>query len=187
MQRLHLFTALLLLFSLPCTADNASHPLGDPAVERPTLHSLGVHWIISGDDNQNAAIAFDYCKAGERDWHPTLPLFRVERNADVMAKFGTKLPVPKGAWLFAASAVLLSPDTPYELRLALTDPDSPGERIERILAVRTRAEPTLPPNVNWKAVPPADLVASQSTAKPGDHFLLAPGNYEGTFTITNSG
>ena len=187
MQRQHLITALLLVISLQCRADNASKPLGEPVLERPTLHSLGVHWLIAGDDNQNATITFDYRKAGEPTWHPTLPLFRVERNADVMPKFGTKLPVPKGAWLFAASAVLLTPDTPYELRLTLTDPDNPGQRIEKILPARTRAEPTLPPNATWKPVTSATLAAAQSSAKPGDHFLFSPGTYEGTFTVTNSG
>ena len=45
------------------TASNLSRPLGEPRLERPTLRSLGVYWIIRGDDNQNGFIALEYRKA----------------------------------------------------------------------------------------------------------------------------
>ena len=34
----------------------------------PTLRSLGVYWIIQGDDNQNAFIGLEYRKAGSSPW-----------------------------------------------------------------------------------------------------------------------
>ena len=46
------------------TAADPSKPLGEPRLECPTLHSLGVYWIIQGDDNQNGFIALEYRKAG---------------------------------------------------------------------------------------------------------------------------
>ena len=45
-------------------AANAAKPLGDPHQDRPTLHSLGIYWIVRGDDNQNASVRLDYRKDG---------------------------------------------------------------------------------------------------------------------------
>jgi hypothetical protein len=56
--------------SLPgseCLGANRARPVGDPQSERPTLHCLGVYWIISGDDNRNAVVRLE---------------FRVERDFD---------------------------------------------------------------------------------------------------------
>lgn len=69
------------------TASELSRPLGDPLLERPTLRSLGVYWIIQGGDYQYAFIALEYRKLGSTPWRTGARLFRVERRAHLM-EFG---------------------------------------------------------------------------------------------------
>src|SRR5262245_17870121 len=119
-----LFLALLAGLTDASLARGADgvQPLGDPQLERPRLHSLGVYWIVQGDDNQNASVRLEYRKAGSSNWRQGAPLVRVERRAHLMEKNGSQLQVPDDGWLFAGSVLLLEPDTAYELQLALTDP-----------------------------------------------------------------
>jgi hypothetical protein len=186
------------ILALPVAAENASKPLGEPVLDPPTLHCLGVYWIIGGDDNKNARIDVEYRKQGDADWKKGQPLFRVEKGAHKIEKRGSKLDVPDTAWLFAGSVFILTPDSPYELKLRLNDSD--GGSIERILAARTMAEPMLAPGgpvyhvapgggggKGTAAEPYLGLDAAQAAAKPGDCFLLHAGVYEGTFTIKKSG
>ena len=70
-MRLPLLCALkfaVLAGRMTTTASDLSRPLGNPQLERPTLRSLGVYWIIQGDDNQNAFIGLEYRKAGSSPW-----------------------------------------------------------------------------------------------------------------------
>jgi len=192
---------LFLVLALCCTAalaENASKPLGEPALDPSTMHSLGVYWIISGDDNANAAIEADVRKKGAAEWSKIMPLVRVEKGAHKTEKYGSKVNVPDAAWLFAGSALLLAPDTSYEIRLKLNDAD--GGNAEKILEAKTIAEPLLPAGMTEVHVVPgggggtgtaADpykgLNAAQDSAKPGDLFLLHAGTYAGTFMIKKSG
>lgn len=183
---------------------DASVPLGDPVLEPPTLRSLGVYWIIQGDDNQNARVEFDYRKTGTAEWRQGPPLFRVERrNKPYLDEGGkpkepSKVQVPLDGWLFAGSLLLLDPDTAYELRLKLIDPDGGGT--ERLLQARTIGEPLAASDAPIRHVIPGDgggsgtradpfkgLASAQKAARPGDVFLLHAGSYEGTFTIDKSG
>ena len=52
---------------------NRARVLGDPQLERPTLHSLGVYWIVGGDDNRNASVHLEYRKAGTSSWRAGAP------------------------------------------------------------------------------------------------------------------
>src|SRR5690242_18523397 len=98
---------------------DASVPIGEAVMERPTLRCLGAYWIIRGDDNRNASIAVDYRKAGEEQWRKAMPLFRVEKGAHLTEQYGSALNVPADGWLFAGSIVMLEADTAYEIRLSL--------------------------------------------------------------------
>jgi hypothetical protein len=191
--------AAFLLCSSAALAGNASRPVGEPVLERPTLHSLGAYWIIDGDDNQNATIELAYRKAGSDKWQEGFPLFRVEKGRhQPEGRFRSTLNVPDSGWLFAGSVVMLEPDTAYELRLTLNDPD--GGQAQHILASRTIAEPQAPGGGPTYHVVPGTgggsgtqrdpyrgLAAAQEQAKPGDTFLIHRGVYPGTFNITNSG
>src|SRR4030095_9508233 len=95
-------------------AENAATPVGEPILGPPTLHSLGVHWMIAGDANHNAEIGLSWRTTND-EWRVGAPLRRVEAEASTDAKRGGNVPVPEGAQLFAGSVLLLAPETEYEL------------------------------------------------------------------------
>jgi hypothetical protein len=127
----------------------------------------------------------------------------VEKGAHQPESRPSQLNVPGGAWLFAGSVVLLAPDTEYELRLTLSDPDGVAEEERhgvRSLPARTIAESVVPQEAPTYHVVPGrgggagtendpyqGLAAAQGRAKPGDVFLMHAGIYEGTFTVEKSG
>lgn len=177
---------------------NTAAPLGEPRLEPSTLHSLGVYWVIRGDENKNARIGVEYREAGTARWRPGFPLFRADRAAELPEGNPNSLRVPADAWLFAGSVVLLEPDTAYELKLTLRDPD--GGQAEKRLRACTIAEPILRARARRLHVVPGSgggagtrrdplrgLAAAQARARPGDLFLLHAGVYEGTFRIEASG
>ena len=180
-------------------AENAAKPQGEPGVDPPTMHSLGVNWLVGGDENKNASVGFAFRIKGETEWRETLPLFRAESLAQQKTVFPLKGKIPDNASMFAGSALLLKPDTEYELRLKLTDPD--GGNVEKLLSARTSKEPTTDGlNLTVKHVAPgkgggdgtADhpylgLGAAQQAAKPGTLYLLAAGVYNEAVDIRNSG
>src|SRR5215207_11287835 len=106
-----------------CLGAEGSQPLGEPQLERPTLRSLGVYWVVRGDDNRNATVRLEYRRAGAPGWRPGAPLVRVERRAHVTERFGSEVEVPDDGWLFAGSALRLEPGADYELRATLDDPE----------------------------------------------------------------
>src|SRR6185503_18293946 len=161
--------------------EDASAP-GDVVPEPATLHSLAVRWPVRGDANANASVAVEYRPAGETRWRAGYPLFRPHPERQ-----SPELRVP-GGWLFTGSIVDLTPDTEYEVRLALRDPD--GGDAERLLRLRTAAEPREPPGMRVRHVVPGEgggsgsesepfrgLAAAEAQAAPGDLFLLHAGVY----------
>jgi hypothetical protein len=128
---------------IPATVSGgiASTTAGDLTVEPPTLISLGFDWRISGDENRNAAVQIEYRRTGETTWHKGLPLFRLQGE-----KLTTGTPpliyvVPN---MFSGSLFDLQPDTDYEVRLTLTDPDGVAGEAVRTVTAHTRAEPRVP-------------------------------------------
>ncbi|MET0849972.1 MAG: right-handed parallel beta-helix repeat-containing protein [Candidatus Rokuibacteriota bacterium] len=172
-------------------------PAAEPAevkAEPATFHSLAVRWPIRGDSNANAAIRVQYRQTGEPRWREAWPLFRTHPT-----RVSPDNRVPDG-WLFAGSIVDLVPDTEYEVRLTLADPD--GGNTERQLVMRTRGEPRAPADMRVRHVtsgepagggtgaaadPFRGLAAAQAAAQPGDLFLLHAGTYAGGFTIDRRG
>src|SRR6266404_9426811 len=104
--------------------------------EPATLISLGFEWRIDGDDNRNAGVAVSYRKKGEPAWKDGLPLLRIgnERINENALQYMT----PNG---FAGSIFELDPDTLYEARFVMSDPDGVAGKAETIVLVHTRAEP----------------------------------------------
>ncbi len=127
---------------------------GQLVVEPPTLICLGFEWEISGDRNRNATVAvayrrsrtglprrsselFDAAKAGlegQDVWKPALPLLRIGGEQIFRAPYT----VPDR---FAGSILDLDPDTEYEVRLTMSDPDGVNGQAVQTARVRTRAEP----------------------------------------------
>ena len=119
---------------------------GSFQVEQPTLHSLGFEWRVEGDVNRNATVDVQYRAVGDSEWRPALPLFRMdgERVTGPRPHFGDRsyytFTAPN---MFAGSLLNLAPDTRYEARFVLSDPDGVQGQREINLTARTRAVPSL--------------------------------------------
>jgi hypothetical protein len=134
-------------------------------IERPTLQNLGFEWRIEGDPNRNASVQVAYRKKGAKSWTAGLPLLRLQGedvNSSGCFAIGARPgfpppPAPKGSvprdvcWkgaytyfapnMFAGSIFDLQPDTEYEARFTLVDPDGVKGSAVRTVTVRTRAIP----------------------------------------------
>jgi hypothetical protein len=114
---------------------------GDFLVEPPTLINLGFEWRIDGDDNRNAAVAVSYRRAGETAWKPALPLLRLQHERVYNGNTNGDMLDFVAPNMFAGSILDLEPDTEYEARFVISDPDGVRGQRERVVKVRTRAEP----------------------------------------------
>ena len=190
--------AAVMLFVGVAYGGNASEPMGEPVLEPPTMHSLGVHWIVCGDDNKNARIDFSYRKMGTSEWRKAPPLWRVEKGLHKRKDGESSVQVPDDAWLFAGSALLLEGQTEYELKLTLIDPDGGG--VEKLLKQSTIGEPIAPADMKELHVVPGNgggtgtasdpfkgIDAAMKAAGPGTRFLLHKGLYQGPIVINKSG
>ena len=164
------------MIALLCLALQAASAPEEPTLEPSTLHCLGVTWIVRGNANQNARVDVHW-RSGKGEWQPGPPLFRVERGA-------CRLKLADDATLFAGSILDLQPDTPYELRLTLVDPDGGG--VAKILQTRTIAEPVAPKDLVEVHVRPPGKIPVRDAA-PGTLLLIHAGTYEGTLDLSRSG
>jgi hypothetical protein len=174
---------------------------GAVVVEPPTTGALGVEWRIQGDDNRNASVALAWRRTGETQWRDGLPLLRLQAEA-VQQGASFHYVAPN---MFAGSVFNLEPNTSYDVRLRLTDPDAPAGSppVERTVTARTRPVPKpatggavyhvypreytgakLEPNFNSlmaaynTGANGADFVNSfQPRVKPGDVILVHAGTY----------
>ena len=169
----------------------------DFVVEPATLICLGFEWVIEGDENRNATVTVSYRAAGQTAWKGALPLLRIGGEKIFRAPYT----VPDG---FAGSILDLSPDTEYEVRLTMSDPDGVSGQAVQNVKVRTRGEPkaatggrvlhVYPPT--WKGAKQepnfTGLMAAyagagtgdwnvvfQHKAEPGDVILVHAGLYKG--------
>src|SRR5690348_13720087 len=129
-------TVLLLI----CAAARAGNGIqaGRFIVEPPTLICLGFEWEIAGDDNRNAAVEVAYRRAVAGEWKTALPLLRMGGERVFRAAEHLDYTVPD---LFAGSILDLEPDTEYEVRLTMKDPDGVAGQAVQTAKVRTRGEP----------------------------------------------
>src|SRR5438067_6596930 len=121
--------------------ENRTRP-GELVIDPPTLINLGFEWIIEGDDNRSAKVEVSYRKQGETQWKQGLPLFRLQGEQIYQGQGVFDVVSPN---MFAGSIFDLEPDTPYEARFVLSDPDGlmghSGKTFTKTLTVRTRTEP----------------------------------------------
>ncbi len=120
--------------------------LGDFWAEPPTLISLGFEWRIDGDDNRNAKVDVDYRKKGEAQWRKGMALVR--SSGEYIGPIGPQRedfhPDPMDYTapnMFAGSLFNLQPDTEYEARFVVADPDGITGEATKTVTVRTRKEP----------------------------------------------
>ena len=115
---------------------------GELVTDPPTLINLGFEWLVDGDDNRNATVIPSYRKRGATQWKQGLPFLRLqgERIYQNQGVFDVVSPN-----MFAGSILDLEPDTAYEVRVVLTDPDGitgqNGGTLTRTVAAHTRPEP----------------------------------------------
>ncbi|MBM3821818.1 MAG: hypothetical protein FJ404_02825 [Verrucomicrobia bacterium] len=168
-------------------------------VERPTLHNLGFEWAIRGDANRNATVQVHYRTLGDTAWRSALPLVRVGGENVFRRRENLDYTVPHG---FAGSILNLAPETEYECRFEMSDPDGIDGQTSRLARVRTRAEPKAHPGGRILHVYPPDYfgprqepsftgilqayygaglgdwsVVWERRARPGDTLLLHAGLY----------
>ncbi len=148
------------------------------------FHTSGVVVTISGDDNNNAAASLEIRAPGSQSFRLVHPAVRADSSH------------------FAGSLFDLEPDTAYDLRLTLTDPDGVNGVSVVDFTTETRAdsypEPTLRTlhvsptgnNSNPGTDPAAPLETIQHAAdlaQPGDLILIQPGIYRESVTVPTSG
>lgn len=133
MKRLILTLVSILVTGLDARAENAVRA-GQLVVEPPTLICLGFEWEISGDANRNAIVDVTYRAAGQSAWKEAMPLLRMGGEKIFRAPYT----VPDR---FAGSIIDLQPDTEYEVRLTMKDPDGVSGTSVQAAKVRTRGEP----------------------------------------------
>lgn len=127
----------VLLVAAMGTAENSTQT-GRFVVEHPTLLNLGFEWAISGDANRNATVAVQFRAAGEPTWREALPLVRIGGETVYRRREHLDYTVPDG---FAGSIFNLQPETEYECRFRLTDPDGATGQTAHTVRVKTRGEP----------------------------------------------
>ena len=161
--------ALLLAAALAGQAAHAQDAVtaGELILEPATLISLGFEWMIEGDDNRNAAVDLSFRKAGDSNWRKGLPLLRLQNERTVYDQT-LDYTAPN---MFAGSIFYLEPDTGFEARLRLTDPDGVTGRAERIVEIHTRAEPQAFSGGRVLHVYPTDHTGKEE--QPSYHGLLA--------------
>ena len=98
-----------LLTAAPASAQSSTVP--GQLVAYSTIYSIGVEWDILYDTNHNAVVDVTYRdQAGA--WRPASRLVRIDYN---------------GRNMLAGSVMFLDPDTTYQVRLTLSDPDGGGD------------------------------------------------------------
>lgn len=142
-------SALILcaLMTPPAFAQQVGVTAGEFRAERPTLVSLGFEWRIAGDDNRNARVDVRYRVKGASVWREGLPLLRL--NGEQVLGGKPKHGDPHfydyvAPNMFAGSLLNLEPDTDYEARFTLVDPDGVTGTAEQVVTLRTRPAPKAP-------------------------------------------
>ena len=189
----------LLLAAMGAESENRTEA-GTFVVEHPTLRNLGFEWAIRGDANRNATVSVEFRAVGESGWRRALPLVRIGGENVYRRRENLDYTVPDG---FAGSILNLEPETEYECRFQLDDPDGVRGQVSQTVRVRTRGEPQPSREGRVLHVYPADFqgprkepsftclmeayygaglgdwnVVWERRAQPGDTILMHAGLYK---------
>ena len=172
-------TVLCLVAFQLALAKNSTTP-GTISTPYPTITCLAVEWLIEGDDDEDGKVEVSFRATGETQWRQAMPLVRIPAG-----NTGSKTR-PTYHWMNKHSGSIfdLKPDTEYEIRLSLKDPDG-GKAVETV-TVRTRPVPKEAEDSRVIEVNPRTLRTAAMRAEPGDILLLSPGYY-GTFEMPVDG
>ncbi|NOT34859.1 MAG: hypothetical protein HOP12_11910 [Candidatus Eisenbacteria bacterium] len=167
--------ARTLIFALPFlfAASEAAAQNGSTAGTLelyPTFHAVGARLNYSGDANANATAHLEWRRTGDASW---------TRGIDMTRISGAR---------WAGSVFWLTPDSPYDVRAVIDDPDGAATGTG---ATRTRkdASPTPSGSTWWVATngndsnngssgsPYATIQAAANRAQPGDGVRVRAGIY----------
>lgn len=123
----------------------------------PTLINLAVEWKIQGDDNLNGIVSVQFHEKGSKKWENGMPLRRVPAGENVGFKWANK---------HSGSIFDLKPDTEYEIRLNLQDPD--GGSAEKMIVARTRPVPVAGKNAEIINLKPGTYDTLQTKSGTSD-------------------
>lgn len=163
--------------------------VGDAIVDPSTLNSVGVFIpYLGGDMNNDAVVHLSFREVGETDWSQGMDLMRIhaDRISETKPKHYALPPVEEG---FGGSVFGLDPNTTYEIRLEITDPDGvvAGDEVQYLTAT-TRSAPSVDgPHDLIMVGNNVELSTALQQADAGDIIVLKPGEYNGQVLIENSG
>jgi hypothetical protein len=140
-----------------------------------TFEAIGARLPYTGDANGDATARLEWRKVGDATWS----------QAHTMSK------ITNSRW--AGSILWLEPNTSYEVRAVINDPDGGGTSASA--TTTTRLEPSTVPtgqtywvdthgndgNDGSSGAPLATLSAAAAKARPGDQIRVRPGIYYQTF------
>ena len=158
----------------PRAGNGASSPInvGTLVADGATTETLSLFLPVpDGDIDDDSVVIVEYREAGAANWSQALDLYKNHRN-DV---------APYAGMIFG-----LRPDTGYEVRITVQDPDGVNGAAQQTLALRTRAVPPVVralDNNTVRVAGSAELKAAVDKALPGQVILLAPGRYDGTLHV----
>jgi hypothetical protein len=173
---------ILLLFAAPASATTVP---GELAL-RANFETAAVQLAYTGDDGRNNSATLWYRPSGTSEWIEAHPLARIEHEP------GRSL---------AGVIMGLDPDTTYDVRVLVSDPDgiSGPDEITGSITTRSDVFPTgsgrtfhVAPGGSDSADgsedrPLATIQHAVDLAGPGDTVLVHPGIYRESVTITSSG
>ena len=158
--------------------------VGEIEIDPATLNTVGLSLpVLDGDEDFDASVRVAYREMDSLTWKEALPLQRV-RTETLSRVVPSQFAI---AEQFAGSIFDLNPDSVYEVRLTIEDPD--GGTMMRTARATTRAVPRdAPRSPRVVDVDSADALASAlARANPGDVIMLAKGRYKGPFRVERSG
>jgi len=155
-----------------------------------TFEHIGVHVSIVGDNNLNSTLQIDYKLQGTMSWESGATTMRAHPQLKID---GSNLNLN----FHAGSVLFLMPNSEYNIRLTLSDPD--GGSIVITNTVKTRAKPSIPANGQTIYVIPGNgggngtqanpyqgAQDAADNAQPGHIIELANGTYA-PFSLLQNG
>jgi len=156
----------------------------------PTFEHIAAHISILGDDNHNSTVSIEYRLTGASDY---LAGSLTMRAFPEMIVDGQAL----GLNFHAGSAMHLQPNSTYDIKITITDPDGGSQVVEQTLTTRefpseqgaTQVKYVIPGNGGGDGTqsnPYQGLQTAADNATPGMLFEVGDGVYQ-PFDITVSG
>jgi fibronectin type 3 domain-containing protein len=191
-MKISLLSSLIGIAAITAQAGPAASP-GNPQIYS-NIYTIGVEWPLSGDSDHDARCTVQFREKGQTTYRKGMDLFRVDFQWNWQHENNRK---KENFNMLAGSIMHLKPNTVYQVRLQMNDPD--GGSATRDVEIRTRPIPSIPSGGKTYHVVPgtrggkgtaADpfhgVDAAMKVAQPGDTILIHKGDYP-RFNIKKSG